>query len=168
MGKTIKGITFPEDWPLSDIGFTAVVVADMKKAIDFYESMGIGPFTNLTEMVTVVERNIRGKSAMDIENRCELTTAGSHMLELIQPIKGDDTFEKKALDSKGDHVIILGFYVDNLDQAIEDVTQKGFEIIETARFAEGGGFAFIDGTEGGIDIIEMVEWPENNLKKSMS
>jgi len=167
MGKTIKGVTFPEDWPLSEIGFLAVIVKDMEKSIAFYESFGIGPFTNLMDMVTVVERNIRGRSAMDIENRCELTTAGRIIFELIQPIHGD-TLEKEALEEKGDHVVILGFFVDNLDKAIADVTNKGLHIIETARFAEGGGFAFIDAAEGGIKLFELLEWPKDNLKKQMS
>lgn len=167
MQKTINEIIFPENWPMYKLSLVGIIVADMDKAIDFYQSLGIGPFTNLMEMVTVTERKIGDRDAMDIENRCELAKLGDLTFELVQPIKGD-TFEREGLDNKGDHGGLLGFNVENLDKSIEEFTKRGFEIIETARFAEGGGFAFINGTKGGMKIIEIIDWPTDKLKKQLT
>lgn len=104
-----------KDWKLHHI---AVVVRDIDKAVQYYESLGIA---------TVGREVIFPESKPNI--RAKFVEIGSIPIEFIQPIEGESSRYKEFLDSKGEGVQHIAFAVDNLDDETAKLVAKGVSII---------------------------------------
>jgi len=66
-----------------------------------------------------------------------LTTVGSMMVELIQPLEGKSVY-REFLGEKGEGVHHLASYaVDDVDLAIANLERKGIKILQSGRFVSG-------------------------------
>ena len=63
------------------------MVKDLDKTIEYFSSLGIGPFEPL-QRPPMVERRVRGKPA-DYKLKIALAQLGQIQLELIQPVQGE-------------------------------------------------------------------------------
>ena len=148
-----------EKSPLSNINHVGVVVRDMDKAIEHYQSLGIGPFERLRK-VTQVQIKVLGKPIKldDIKLRVRIARTGQVGFELIQPVAGESPW-KEFLETKGEGINHLCFLVDDIDKETAKLEEKGFKVLWSSRFKNGGGAAYFDTAQVGGVILELIQWP---------
>ena len=149
----------PEKSPLSEIDHIGVVVGDMDKAIEHYQSLGIGPFERLKN-VSLVQSKVLGKPIEpdDIKLKARIARMGPVGYELIQPVAGESLW-KEFLETKGEGINHMAFLVDDIDQGTAELEEKGFKVLWSTRFQNGGGAAYFDTAQVGGVILELVQWP---------
>ena len=149
-----------EKSPFSEFHHIGVIVRDMVEAIEYYQSLGMGPFEAVSQKVTWVERTIRGKPIPldSLETKEYLGQMGSVQLQLLQPILGD-YYWKKFLETKGEGVQHLGFIVDDIDKETAQLEEKGFEVLYRSRYEGGGGCTYFDTSKIGGTLMEIIQWP---------
>ncbi len=134
-----------------------VVVKDIKKAIAYFESLGIGPFTapgvapGKPPIFTVsFKGELHGKPA-EWETTISNAKLGDVELELLEPTEGAQAL-KESLDKTGEGLHHIGFFTDNLDSEIANFKKNGVGIWTKGR-AAGGPFIYSDPSPiGGIAI----------------
>ena len=126
-----------ENWSLTQVG---VVVKDIESAVEKLKLLGIGPFTQLNLPPDRVEY-FRGE-VMDAEFDIRSTVMGNVQLELIQPLSGDSP-HREFLDSKGEGIQHVMCMVDDLEKTVNELTEKGVEILLDAR-GPHGGIVYVD------------------------
>jgi len=148
-----------EESVFSKLDHVAVVVKDMERAIEYYESLGIGPFRPIKNVVAVY-RELRGKSIPldSIKVDARVAKMGPVDLELLQPIKGESLW-KEFLETKGEGVQHLGFYVDDIDQEEAKLVKRGLKVLYKVRFEKGGGDSYMDTSEVGGVILALTHMP---------
>jgi hypothetical protein len=158
--------------PLRRINQVCIVVRDLQKTMErYWEDLGIGPWKIYQfEGPLLREMTIKGKPAK-YKMSLALCQMDNIFLELIQPLSGE-TIYKEFLEEKGEGLHHLGFFVDDLDQALRNFEMSGIGTIQTGRF-QGGGFAYLDTQEKLGTIFELIErskpphppiriWPEED------
>ena len=154
MEKT--GIEKMPTWKLYHVG---AVVKDMDKAIERYQKLGIGPFES-EKGATIVEKSMWGKPvALDsFELDARMANLGPVYLELIQPTRGDSLW-KELLETKGEGINHLCFFVDDLDKEEAWLVKEGYTVMYRSRYVKGGGCAYFDTSETGGWILELFQPP---------
>ncbi len=148
--------------PFPKVDQVGIVVEDMERAVQYYQSMGIGPFQPIKGVVHA-ERKVRGKIVYDIKNEARVAQIGSLQLELICPVEGN-SLQKEFLVTKGEGINHIGCSVDDLDKEVAEMEKKGFKILSRSKFKGGGGAVYFDTTKIGGVIIEFVQWPPGYSK----
>jgi len=143
-----------EKSPFSRPYQVGVVVKDMDKAIEFYQALGIGPFVE-GPSVRAVDRRVYGKPA-DVIVKGSIAKMGQLEFELLQPVRGE-SIQKEFLDSKGEGVIHICFFVDDIDKEVAKLAEEGFKVISSAIVTGFSKFAYIDTREVGGVILELVQ-----------
>ena len=132
-----------------------IVVKDMEQAVKRLTELGIGPFKPRILPPDAKEK-FRGKPFFPSERETiQIAQMGNMELELIQPLDGESP-HKEFLDARGEGIQHLGFIVNNLDQEVHNLTEKGSSVVLTSQFKNGGGVAYIDLEVGGL-IVELVQ-----------
>ena len=152
------------NWKLTNMG---IVVNDMEKAIEHYESIGLGPFAPefLIDRATLyTDLKATRPGDLTAKMRSRSTSLGPIALELLQPIEGQ-SYHKETLDSKGEGVVQLAFIVDDLEAETAKMVEKGYRVImsgirESGRRGAGCKLAMFDLREIGGLCIELVERTE--------
>lgn len=103
-----------KSWKLHHI---AVVVNDLDKAVDYYQSLGIGK----------VEREVIFPEAQPTI-RAVLVNIGPVPIELIQALEGYSPY-KEFLERKGEGVHHIAFVVDNLDEEEAKLAEKEVKVL---------------------------------------
>ena len=136
-----------------------IIVRDMDKAIEHFESLGIGPFKSVS--VTRISREIRGKP-VDVDSlKLEVRVAnmGPVQFELLAPGEEGGYLWGEFLETRGEGIQHLGFFVDDIDKDVAKLVEKGFKVISSGKFVGGGGFAYFDtGKVGGV-LFELIQFP---------
>ena len=143
-------------FPFSRIDQVGEVVRDLAKAVEYYSSLGIGPFEPLK--LTRIERTVYGKRTDDVENKSRVTRMGPVQFELVQPLSGE-SIQKEFLENRGEGINHLGFLVDDIDKEIGKLVAKGFKVISSVRYLGGGGVAYLDTDRIGGVLFELIQWP---------
>lgn len=137
-----------ENWVLTQVG---VVVRDVEKVVERLGELGMGPFQ---KMVLPPEREeYFRKDRMYAEFDIRGTRMGNVQLELIQPLTGDSP-HREFLETKGEGIQHVMYQVDNLEETVKKLTDKGVEVLLRAKFPGGGGVAYVDLGVGNI-VIEL-------------
>ena len=148
--------TGAEKLPFSKVDQVGIIVRDMDEAVEYYQSLGIGPFEALNASAT--DRKVYGRPADDVKNEVKIAQAGGVQLELVYPASGE-SIQKEFLDTKGEGINHLGFFVDDIDKEVAKLVEKGFKVISSGKFVGGGGFAYFDtGKVGGV-LFELIQFP---------
>ena len=140
-------------WKLSHVG---IIVKDIEKAIEYYQSLGIGPFERIN--LTPIDVKVYGKSADDVKLRARAARVGQVQYELLQPVSGESV-QMEFLKSKGEGISHLGFFVDDIDKEVAKMVEQGFKVISNGKFVGGGGFAYFDTDKVGGVQFELIQWP---------
>ncbi len=131
-----------------------VVVRNLDKTIDYYQSLGIGPFEKRT-IDALGDRTLFGKPA-SFTLKIATAPMGPIKLELIEPGEGA-VLLKEFLENNGEGINHLGFLVDNLDRHKNKARMKGLEIILTIKLPKGAECAYVDTRhEAGGVIMELL------------
>ena len=136
-----------KNWKLHHI---AVVVKDIDKAVEYYQSLGIA--TPGREVIfPEAKPKIRAKFAQ----------MGSIPIEFIQPLEGESGY-KEFLDSKGEGVQHIAFAVDNLDEETDKLVDKGVSVIVKGKApaAFGSSSAHFDTRQVGNFAIQLIQEAE--------
>jgi len=147
-----------EKSPFSKIDQIGVVVRDMDKAIEYYESLGIGPFMPFRKLV-FVKRELYGEPVGVDSMKVKITAAqmGSVQIELIQPVEGRSHW-MDFLQTRGEGIQHLGFFCGNIEEEEAKALKKGFKPVYSSRYEAGGGAAYLDTGIGDI-IVELINLP---------
>ena len=132
-----------------------IVVRNMDRAIAFYESLGIGPFVE-GPSAHAIDRQIYGQLEPDAEVTGRIAQMGRIEFELMQPVRGK-SIQAEFLETHGEGIVHICAYTDDLDSDIERMTAKGFPVISSAEFDDGGKFAYFDTREVGGLVLELFE-----------
>ena len=146
-----------ENSPFSHVDQIGIIVRDVDKAAEYYESLGIGPFHAQTGTV-LMERRVWGKLVTDIKNKVLLAQIGPIEIELVQPVEGI-SLQMDFLETKGEGINHLGFLVDDLDKEVAKLSEQGIEPVMTVKFQGGGGVAYMDTDEVGGVLLELIQYP---------
>ena len=145
--------------PLSKVDHVGVVVRDMDKAVEYYQSLGIGPFERLKHM-GLAKTEVLGKpiklDAIQIKPR--IARMGQIGFELIQPVAGESLW-KEFLETKGEGINHMAYRVDDIDKSTAELEEIGYKVLWSARFTDGGGAAYFDTRQVGGVIVELIQWP---------
>lgn len=141
------------DWATSyQVG---IVVRDMERAVEFYETLGIGPFV-ANGSGTASERKVYGEPAPGTVVRGAIAPMGSIELELLSPVSGPSV-QQEWLDTRGESVIHVCARTDDLDAVIAEMQSRGFPPISTGTFVNNERFAYFDTREVGGLILEFMQ-----------
>jgi len=135
-----------KNWKLHHV---AVVVRDIDKAVEYYQSLGIA---------TVGREVIFPESKPKI--RAKFVQIGSLPIELIQPVEGESSY-KEFLDSKGEGVQHIAFAVHNLDNEMAKLVDKGASVMVKGKApaAYGSSTAHFDTRQVGDFAIQLIQQP---------
>ena len=148
-----------EKLSFSKVDQIGVIVRDMDKAIEYYQSLGIGPFEPLKHQ-GYIERKVLGKpvNVDDIKKTVRAAQMGPIQFELIEPGEGESLW-REFLDTRGEGINHLGFFVDDIDKETAKLEKKGFNALYSSRFRNGGGAAYFDIDRIGGVMFELIQWP---------
>ena len=144
--------------PFSKVEQIGIVVRNMDKAIEHYQSLGIGPFEPLKLDITAREMWGKPVTTDSMTNKVSLATMDSVQYELIEPVFGNSLFSE-FLKTRGEGIHHLGFFGTDIDKEISKLKEKGFKIIWRMRFKNGGGSVYFDTDRIGGIILEFIQWP---------
>ena len=146
-----KSIT-PFENKLVHIG---VVVKDMNKAIQRLESLGIGPVTpyDFESLPPLKGELLLKGEPYEGETKVFVAKMGNVQLELFELVSGDSPY-KDFYEEKGEGIHHICFAMDDYDTEVARFTDKGAEVLHSARTVTGGGSAYLDIGVGGI-IVEL-------------
>jgi methylmalonyl-CoA/ethylmalonyl-CoA epimerase len=141
---------------LRHIGF---LVEDLDRAVEHFQSLGIGPFEPLK--VTFTRREVLGKpiTGSSVKLRIRMAKLGPIEFELIEPGEGRSPW-RDYLEKHGDGIEHIGFFVEDIDAAVAEMEKKGAQILRRGWFEGGGGNAFVDASKAGGINIELIQWPK--------
>ena len=138
----------------SKIDHVGVVVRNLDKAIDYYQSLGLGPFRQ-KDISVLTDKKMYGKPT-DFELKMATAQMGPIMIELIQPVE-EAPVQEEFLESKGEGINHIAFSVDDLDKEEAKLVEKGLEVILSVRRTTGGGGSYFDTREVGGVIMELIQ-----------
>jgi methylmalonyl-CoA/ethylmalonyl-CoA epimerase len=150
--------TAQDEAPFNKITQYALVANDLKRVGAFYEELGFGSMPLI--YVSNVDREYRGTPA-NFEIYVGYWRWGTVTFEWIQPIIGPSVFEE-CLEKQGEGLHHFAFEVDDLDDAVQQMREKGLKVAQSGRFdypTNKGRFAYID-TEPGAGVMIEFNWHE--------
>ena len=140
--------------PFSNLMQIGVIVRDLEEATKRLSSLGIGPFEHSSPPPGAEGLYYHGK-LVDGEFKGVRAQMGNMELELLQPGEGESPW-KEFLDSKGEGVQHLGFYVDDIETAVAKLVEKGASVMVTGKIRGRLAAAYVDLGVGDI-IVELMQ-----------
>jgi methylmalonyl-CoA/ethylmalonyl-CoA epimerase len=137
-------------WTITQVG---VVVKDVEQVAKRLTELGIGPFESM-KLPPDRQELFRGKPAL-ADAKIMGAPVGGLQIELIQP-QAVASPHQEYLDSKGEGIQHIMVSVDNIEQELKRLTEKGCTILLDIRMPGGRHGAYVDLHAGGI-IVEMFE-----------
>jgi methylmalonyl-CoA/ethylmalonyl-CoA epimerase len=133
-----------------------IIVKDVDKVVNFYESLGIGPFEPL--VITAKERKLRGKPLKGLKLKIRIAHVGSTRIEAIQPLEGTGPWFD-FLEKHGEGIAHIAFVVDDIEKSKAELTSKGLKILFETWFENGGAAAYFESDEIGWSVLEILQRP---------
>jgi methylmalonyl-CoA/ethylmalonyl-CoA epimerase len=138
-----------------------LVVRDMDRAVDHFQSLGIGPFQSFRASgLAYKERELMGRPIAPDSNIIDARQSqiGPIRLELIQPVQGESLW-KEFLDTKGEGINHLCFLVDDIEKEEAKLVRGRLRVLYKSRFKNGGGATYFDTGEIGGVLLELIQRP---------
>ena len=139
--------------PIPELGLQAVdqvsfAVKDIDETIQSWSSMyGIGPWT-------FAENGGKDAKGRPWKIRMAFAYLGPVQIELVQCTEGR-IFQSRFLDTWGEGLHHLGFYVDDLDAEVDKLVAKGAKLF----VHDPGRFPYLDSGGPGGAIFELMQRP---------
>ena len=126
------------------IDHIGIAVKDLEKALEFYETLGME-----AEGTEVVEEQ---------KVRVAFLPTGDSELELLESTSPDGPIAKH-IEKKGEGIQHLALRVENIEEAIADLMEKGVRMIdEKPRYGAGGAkIAFVHPKSTNGILLELTE-----------
>ena len=135
------------------IDHIGIAVKEIGKAAGFYEN--------------VLGLPIAGEEAIaDRQLKIAFLETGNARLELIEPTSDDSTIAE-FLANRGEGIHHFCLLVDDIEQALQEMSQKGYRLIdETPRQgAEGSKIAFVHPSTAGGVLIELKQLADKKVSQ---
>ena len=143
----MTGNSVPE-LALKTVDQVSFAVKDIDETIESWSSMyGIGPWT-------FAENGGKDAKGRPWKIRMAFAYLGPVQIELVQCTEGR-IFQSRFLDTWGEGLHHLGFYVDDLDAQVEKLVAKGAKLF----VHDPGRFAYLDSGGPGGAIFELMQRP---------
>ena len=142
-----------EKSPFTNFGQIGIIVKDIEKAKNNLEDIGIGPFRGLDAEPTV-KWEAWGEPT-DVRLKMLFTKIGPLEIELIEPIS--DCMQKEFLDTHGEGIQHYSFFVDDIDEVVKYMAEKGYKVVQRGWRPTKGGYAFFDTGEKCGFMLEIIE-----------
>ena len=138
--------------PFSKLHHISIVVRDVEKAQQFYESVGIGPWVDYPPMAEYVKIDVPDeKGFYNLKIKC--TRIGPVQLQLVEAGDGESLY-KDHLRKKGQGVFHIGLEVDDIRAADATVETMGLKVLSSGRRENGSGFSYLDtASEAGVVLL---------------
>jgi len=130
-----------EKSPFSQLDHVTIAVKDIERAVKFYSSLGIGPFVPPARH-DFVNKTLRDKPLTDKVITRE-AWIGPVFLQLVQQAEGE-SLVSEFIDRRGEGVFHLGFVVDDIDKAEDEVVKMGLKVTQRGRREDGSGYTFFE------------------------
>ena len=146
--------------PFSNLHHVGIMVRDVDKAAEYYESLGIGPFE--TVIMDITERRLRGKLVSDVDAikpKIKQAHVGPIRFELIQPVPGKESIWGEFLENKGEGIQHLAFVVDDSEKEEAELVKKGLNVIYSSKFQKGGSATYFETDKIGGVVFELFQRP---------
>jgi 4-hydroxyphenylpyruvate dioxygenase-like putative hemolysin len=143
-----------QNTPLTGLHHIGLIVNDVQKAIKALSAAGIGPFET-APMKDLSDRTYRGKPVQS-STEVWFASLGQVNLELVHPLEGE-SLQKETLETRGEGIEHIGFFVDNLWEKVDRMVQNGCKLLASAKAPQGGGWAFLQTEEDCGLYLELVE-----------
>ena len=138
--------------PFSNLHHIAIVVKDMEKAIQFYTSIGVGPFEDYPPLTEYIKLNVPDETGF-FNLKFKVAQVGDIQIQLCQPGEGKSPY-KDFLEKKGEGVYHLGFVVDQVDDSETELKKLGLKVLSSGRRADGSGFSYMDTAQkAGVTLL---------------
>jgi catechol 2,3-dioxygenase-like lactoylglutathione lyase family enzyme len=154
-------VSLGESFIAKPVGQIGIVVRDLDAAVEQASAhFASGPWRIFTYSgETMTESTYKGQPGT-FSVRIALN-AQTPMIEFLQPLEGPSVYHD-WLESHGEGLHHLAFWVDSLDAAISEMDHAGFGLLQSGRgygTNGDGGFAYFD-TERAFGVIyEAIEAP---------
>ena len=133
---------------LQAVDQVSFAVKDIDHTIEAWSSMyGLGPWT-------FAENGGKDAKGRPWKIRMAFAYLGPVQIELVQCTEGR-IFQSRFLDTWGEGLHHLGFYVDDLDAQVEKLVAKGAKLF----VHDPGRFAYLDSGGPGGAIFELMQRP---------
>ncbi|MFC1873206.1 VOC family protein [Chloroflexota bacterium] len=139
-----------------------LVVRDVDKTADFYESLGVGPFEPL--VFGVKNRKLRGAPLSGLKLKIRMAHTGPTRIELIQPIDGIGPWFD-FLAHHGEGATHIGYVVNDIDESKKELVKRGLKIIYEGWFENGSAAAYVESEKLGGIIFEIFQRPSNYVPR---
>jgi methylmalonyl-CoA/ethylmalonyl-CoA epimerase len=148
---------------IGSIDQVAVVVRDLDAAMERYTNeFGIGPWSVYTFSPDWIDGMTFLGNEQPYSMKLALTQVGDVMYELIEPGQGPNSYEE-FLNEHGEGLHHLGYFVEDIEAAIEEMEEKGYPLLQSGRgfgIQNDGGYAYFE-TENALGcIVEAIEMPQ--------
>ena len=137
----------------TNFGQVGIIVKDIEKAKAGREKLGIGPFAGLNAEPTV-KWEAWGEPT-EVKLKMLFTKVGPLEIELIEPIS--ECMQKDYLDNHGEGIQHFSFFVDSIDEVVEEMAKKGYKVVQRGWRTTKGGYAFFDTEEDCGFMLEVIE-----------
>ncbi|MFT9015489.1 MAG: VOC family protein [Acetobacter sp.] len=139
--------------PFQTLHHICLVVHDLDRAADYYQSIGLGPwhdFPPFSDFSRLDMPNLEGFLGL----KYKFANLQNMQLQLCQPGSGD-TPQKRFLDRHGEGVFHIGFSVADSNRAEAEATAMGLNVLMRGRRPDGSGFTYFDTAEkaGGVTLM---------------
>ena len=131
---------------LTSIDHISYAVTDIDETVEAWSRLyGMGPWT------------YRENGGADVKGRpWKIRMAFAHVghveVELVQCLEGR-IFQSRFLDTWGEGVHHIGFFVDDVDENVAELTEKGAKLL----IHDPGKFAYLDAGGPGGAIFELMK-----------
>jgi catechol 2,3-dioxygenase-like lactoylglutathione lyase family enzyme len=138
--------------PFSRLHHIAIVVKDLEKAVQFYQSIGMGPFEDYPPLKEYIRLDVPDEVGFH-NVKIKVLQIGPVQLQLIQPGEGKSLY-KDFLERKGEGVYHLGFVVEDVEESEAEVKGMGLRVLSRGRRGDGSGFSYLDTAEkAGVTLL---------------
>jgi methylmalonyl-CoA/ethylmalonyl-CoA epimerase len=128
--------------PFRRLHHVLVVVHDIDEAVRYYESVGIGPWSDLPPLSGFTELSVPNREAF-LAIRFKFANVDNAQIQLCEPPQ-QDCPQRRFLDTHGEGVFQLGFEVDDADSAETSAQGWGLDMLMRGRRPDSSGFTYFD------------------------
>ncbi|WP_322005132.1 VOC family protein [Paraburkholderia tropica] len=141
-----------------------IVVRDIEKATEYYESIGVGPWNDFPPLDAFELQGYNREAFLQMRYR--FANIDNVQLQLCQPGQGD-TPQRRFLDARGEGVFHLGFDVEDVDQSEADAGVAGLSVLGSGRLTDRSGFTYFDTAEQGAGVTLEIRRAGSSAKEGL-
>ncbi len=139
--------------PFRQLHHICIVVRDLDRSLAWYESIGMGPWTDYPKGGRYVEFEVPDKASSDAM-RYKCLQLDNVEIQLCEPPPGASP-QRRFLETHGEGVYHLGFEVPDRDAGEAQGRALGLAVTARGKREDGSGFAYFDTREGAGVVLEI-------------